>query len=333
MNRINQKIALNSTLCILILIIGSYSLKESINPILLLIIGTLLIYIIILYISKNSYKSIQVINDKVFNLNQKYELGIKNSNYEIELNNIVDALEKKIEKYINSQDNISQIRTKFVANASHELKTPIFSIKGFVETLLDGALNDPKVNTDFLKKIYNQTERLENILTDLIDISKIESGDLKLNKKYLPINDILSFIDNSYKHLAKKKGLKLEIPDTKDLKVYVDKEHIETVFSNIIKNAINYSDTGKIVVSVKEINNSINIKISDNGIGIKDEVIDKIFQRFFRVDDDRSRKTGGSGLGLAIVKHILDAHQIEYNIKSEHNVGTTFSLSIKEYKS
>ena len=90
---------------------------------------------------------------------------------------------------------------------------------------------------------------------------------------------------------------------------------------------------GKIVVSVKEINNSINIKISDNGIGVKDEVIDKIFQRFFRVDDDRSRKTGGSGLGLAIVKHILDAHQIEYNIKSEHNVGTTFSLSIKEYKS
>ncbi len=203
MNLINQKIALNSTLCILILIIGSYSLKELINPIVLLIIGTLLIYIIILYISKNSYKSIQVINDKVFNLNQKYELGIKNSNYEIELNNIVDALEKKIEKYINSQDNISQIRTKFVANASHELKTPIFSIKGFVETLLDGALNDPKVNTDFLKKIYNQTERLENILTDLIDISKIESGDLRLNKKYLPINDILSFIDNSYKHLAK----------------------------------------------------------------------------------------------------------------------------------
>ena len=333
MNQINQRIALNSTLCILILIIGSYNLKELINPIVLLIIGTLLIYIIILYISKNSYKSIQVINDKISNLNQKYELGIKNNNYEKDLNNIVDALEKKIEKYTNNQDNISQIRTKFVANASHELKTPIFSIKGFVETLLDGALNDPKVNTDFLKKIYNQTERLENILTDLIDISKIESGDLKLNKKYLPINDILSFIDNSYKHLAKKKGLKLEIPDTKNLKVYVDKEHIKTVFSNIIKNAINYSDTGKIVVSVKEINNSINIKVSDNGIGIKDEVIDKIFQRFFRVDDDRSRKTGGSGLGLAIVKHILDAHQIKYNIKSEHNVGTTFSLSIKEYKS
>ena len=333
MDKINQKIALNSTLCILILIIGSYSLKELINPIVLLIIGTLLIYIIILYISKNSYKSIQVINDKISNLNQKYELGIKNNNYEKDLNNLVDALEKKIEKYTNNQDNISQIRTKFVANASHELKTPIFSIKGFVETLLDGALNDPKVNTDFLKKIYNQTERLENILTDLIDISKIESGDLKLNRKYLPINDILSFIDNSYKHLAKKKGLKLEIPDTKNLKVYVDKEHIKTVFSNIIKNAINYSDTGKIVISVKEINNSINIKISDNGIGIKNEVIDKIFQRFFRVNDDRSRKTGGSGLGLAIVKHILDAHQIKYNIKSEHNAGTTFSLNIKEYKS
>ena len=333
MNQINQKIALNSTLCILILIIVLYSLKELISPIALLIIGIFLIYTIILYISKNSYKSVKAINDKVSNLNQKYALGIKNGNYEIELNNIIDALEKKIEKYINNQDNISQIRTKFVANASHELKTPIFAIKGFIETLLDGALNDPKVNTEFLKKIYNQTERLENILTDLIDISKIESGDLKLNKNYLPINDILNFIENSYKHLAKKKGLKLEIPNTKDLKVYVDKEHIETVFSNIIKNAINYSDSGKIVVSVKEINNSINIKISDNGIGIKDEVIDKIFQRFFRVDDDRSRKTGGSGLGLAIVKHILDAHQIEYNIQSKHNVGTTFSLSIKEYKS
>lgn len=333
MNQINQKIALNSTLCILILIIALYSLKELINPIALLIIGIFLIYTIILYISKNSYKSVQAINDKVSNLNQKYALGIKNGNYEIELNNIIDALEKKIEKYINNQDNISQIRTQFVANASHELKTPIFAIKGFIETLLDGALNDPKVNTEFLKKIYNQTERLENILTDLIDISKIESGDLKLNKNYLPINDILNFIENSYKHLAKKKGLKLEIPNTKDLKVYVDKEHIQTVFSNIIKNAINYSDSGKIVVSVKEMNNSINIKVSDNGIGIKDEAIDKIFQRFFRVDDDRSRKTGGSGLGLAIVKHILDAHQIKYNIKSEHNVGTTFSIIIKEYQS
>ena len=333
MNQINQKIALNSTLCILILIIALYSLKELINPIALLIIGIFLIYTIILYISKNSYKSVQAINDKVSNLNQKYALGIKNGNYEIELNNIIDVLEKKIEKYNNNQNSISQIRTKFVANASHELKTPIFAIKGFIETLLDGALNDPKVNTEFLKKIYNQTERLENILTDLIDISKIESGDLKLNKNYLPINDILNFIENSYKHLAKKKGLKLEIPDTKDLKVYVDKEHIETVFSNIIKNAINYSDSGKIVVSVKEINNSINIKVSDNGIGIKDEAIDKIFQRFFRVDDDRSRKTGGSGLGLAIVKHILDAHQIKYNIKSEHNVGTTFSIIIKEYQS
>ena len=333
MNQINQKIALNSTLCILILIIVLYSLKELINPIALLIIGIFLIYTIILYISKNSYKSVQAINDKVSNLNQKYALGIKNGNYEIELNNIIDVLEKKIEKYNNNQNSISQIRTKFVANASHELKTPIFAIKGFIETLLDGALNDPKVNTEFLKKIYNQTERLENILTDLIDISKIESGDLKLNKNYLPINDILNFIENSYKHLAKKKGLKLEIPNTKDLKVYVDKEHIQTVFSNIIKNAINYSDSGKIVVSVKEMNNSINIKVSDNGIGIKDEAIDKIFQRFFRVDDDRSRKTGGSGLGLAIVKHILDAHQIKYNIKSEHNVGTTFSIIIKEYQS
>ena len=333
MSQINQKIALNSTLCILILIIALYSLKELINPIVLLIIGIFLIYTIILYISKNSYKSIQAINDKVSNLDQKYALGIKNGNYEIELNNIIDVLEKKIEKYNNNQNSISQIRTKFVANASHELKTPIFAIKGFIETLLDGALNDPKVNTEFLKKIYNQTERLENILTDLIDISKIESGDLKLNKNYLPINDILNFIENSYKHLAKKKGLKLEIPNTKDLKVYVDKEHIQTVFSNIIKNAINYSDSGKIVVSVKEMNNSINIKVSDNGIGIKDEAIDKIFQRFFRVDDDRSRKTGGSGLGLAIVKHILDAHQIKYNIKSEHNVGTTFSIIIKEYQS
>ena len=153
MNQINQKIALASTCAIFILIIGLYKLQDLVNPVLLLITITFLIYIIIFFISKTFYKPIEIINKQIITFNEKYKLGVKNNSYEKDLQHIINAIEQEIDTHIKNINNISQIKTKFVANASHELKTPIFSIKGFVETLLDGAVNDSKVNIEFLKKI------------------------------------------------------------------------------------------------------------------------------------------------------------------------------------
>ena len=228
-----------------------------------------------------------------------------------DFNSILDTLkiiEDDIIKKNSSIDLLGKSRSKFLGNVSHELKTPLFIIKGFIDTLLDGAISDNSVNIEFLYKIKKQTDRLDFLLSDLMKISMIESDELKLDLQILDLDDILNELNSSFSNILINRGDKFIIPDKTDIKVKVDKENMLCVFNNLINNAINYSLKGDIILSVKQNQKHAKIKLIDHGIGISDEHLDKIFERFYRVDSDRSRGSGGTGLGLAIVEDIINSH-------------------------
>lgn len=264
--------------------------------------------------------------------NNKY-----NDNSEIKLARSLFPLEEEIKSMFekNQADiaylkKLEKMRTQFIANVSHELRTPIFAVQGYLETLLDGALDDPKVNRTFLEKAVTKTQNLNGLLNDLIDISMIESGEMRMSFRYFNLNEFLQSVVEDFNYLAESKGLQIELePVNSKYSVFGDKNRIRQVLNNLIQNAIKYTDKGKIEVIVEEEHKEVNIKIKDTGIGIPEEDINRIFERFYRVDKARSREIGGTGLGLAICKHILEAHSTTLVVKSELQKGSEFSFKLK----
>ena len=306
----------------------TFSLKFSQDQWVQFIIITIVVLIFLYIIIDYLLRPIFLINHYLSKLKEsEYNLPQISSNDELEkLYHHIFKLTSTIESDVKALDHLSKVRTQFLANVSHELKTPIFAIKGFVETLLDGAIDDSEVNQIFLKKIANQSDRLENLFTDLIMISKIESKELSLNLSSFALNEILLWLKDTFEVHAEQKGLKLVIPDTGDLLVYGDKIRLQSVFSNLVKNAISYSNKGSITLIIKKLDDKVRIKIIDNGLGIPEELQTRIFERFFRVDEARSRELGGTGLGLSIVKHIVEAHQSQIKVESKIGQGTEFSF-------
>ena len=257
---------------------------------------------------------------------------------EIILSKNLESLENAIKKmYQRSKNDIEhlnrlqKVRSQFIANVSHELRTPIFTIQGYIETLMDGAIDDPKVNKQFLKKANQHTIALSNLLNDLIDLSMIESGELRMSYRYFNVNDYLKKIVSEMKHSAEENGLELILhPVRNDLEIFGDKEKLKQVFVNIIQNAIKYTDKGKVEVFAEVEKKNVRFIIKDTGIGIPDESISRIFERFYRVDKARSRSVGGTGLGLAIAKHILEAHNSKIEVKSKLNTGSEFHFKLKK---
>ncbi len=227
-------------------------------------------------------------------------------------------------------------RKEFLQNLSHELKTPIFSIQGYIETLLNGAIHNKEVNTKFLQSASRNIDRLVNLVGDLDEISRLESGEIKINCKHFIIQDLvkevfetMSFHTNEKQIICSiKKGC--EAP----LLVNADKEKIRQVLINLIDNSIKYGKAnGFIEASFYRVNyNDVLIEISDNGYGIADEHLIRIFERFYRTDAARTRKIGGSGLGLSICKHIIEAHNQTIHARSSLDVGTTFGFSLQGAK-
>lgn len=260
------------------------------------------------------------------------------SSDEIELSKNLFMLQREIKKMyrkttgdIESLNKLQQVRTEFLANVSHELRTPIFAIQGFVETLLDGAINDSKVNKNFLEKANQHTISLSNLLNDLIDISMIESGEMKMSFGYFNVNEFLKVVVSEQNSLAESKNIELVYsPARESLELYGDKDKLKQVVVNLLQNAIKYTEKGKVEVLVEEEKLYGKIIIRDTGIGIPPEDLDRIFERFYRVDKMRSRSVGGTGLGLAIVKHILEAHGTSMLVKSEVNQGSEFSFKLKK---
>lgn len=229
---------------------------------------------------------------------------------------------------------LEQIRKDFVANVSHEMKTPITAIKGFAETLLDGAIDDRENATKFLKTIKIHSERLNSLIDDLLTLSSIELGEIKIEKNNININEAIDNVFNLLSDKAKSKGLYLKKDIDPSIKyINADFNRFQQILLNIIDNSIKFTEKGGVTLKAYKINKDekelIEIIIEDTGIGIPKKHLSRIGERFYRVDPERSRKFGGTGLGLAIVKHLIKAHGWEMKIESEESIGTKVRISIK----
>ncbi|GLY10241.1 two-component system histidine kinase PnpS [Pseudobacillus badius] len=228
---------------------------------------------------------------------------------------------------------LEQMRKDFVANVSHELKTPITSIKGFTETLLDGALEDKEALTMFLNIILKESERMESLVMDLLELSKIEQKGISLNITSLAVDEVIQEVIPSLQNRFEDKQLELSLQLEENLKITGDASRLKQVFFNLLTNAILYTqEGGRIEVRAFETGERVIVEVEDNGIGISPDELPRIFERFYRVDKARSRNSGGTGLGLAIVKHIIEAHDGEIFVKSKANEGTTFTVSLKKQR-
>jgi two-component system, OmpR family, phosphate regulon sensor histidine kinase PhoR len=244
------------------------------------------------------------------------------------INDMAEKLGNDIEKL----RKLERVRSEFLANVSHELRTPIFSIQGFLETLLDGAVDDPHVNREFLEKAHHHANRLNALLSDLIEISRIESGEMKMSFRYFSVSDFLQQVLKEMEPQAAKKSISLKIGPlpSGDEMVYGDRERLKQVMINLIDNAVKYTEPGgSITVQTSPEGAKTAIHVRDTGSGIAQEHQARIFERFYRVDRDRSREVGGTGLGLAIVKHIVEAHGGTIRVESEAGKGSIFTFTLK----
>ena len=245
------------------------------------------------------------------------------------VNEMVDQLKQDITKL----KKLEQVRSQFLGNVSHELRTPIFALQGFLETLIDGAIDDPSVNRDFLEKAHAHALRLNTLLNDLIEISSIESGEMKMSFRYFNVREFLKSAVEDFQPVAASQSVTLSLAENIDsaLQVLGDRNRLMQVMSNLINNAIKYNMAGgSVMVSVRDEKNVVWIDVADTGYGIAEEHLTRIFERFYRVDKERSREAGGTGLGLAIVKHIVEAHGGQVTVTSTLGKGSTFSFPVKK---
>lgn len=234
------------------------------------------------------------------------------------------ALQQEIERL----EKLERYRRDFVGNLSHELKTPIFVISGFAEQLLNGALEDQEVNQRFVEKIGRNAERLNQLARDLMAISRIESGEMTLHPISFSLPDLLKDVFEVLEPVAERRGISLVNRIPADLpKVLGDRELLRQVLSNLVDNGLKYTNPGgHVEVQTQIMDDRVQVRIVDDGIGIPPEALPRITERFYRVDRSRSRKQGGTGLGLAIVKHVLDLHGEKLDVESIVGKGSVFSF-------
>ncbi len=235
------------------------------------------------------------------------------------------------EKQIQSLRSLEEYRKNFVGNVSHELKTPIFSIQGYLHTLLEGGLYDENINIKYIERAAQNADRLQNIVEDLEGIAKLESGKLILEKQNFEIKSLVQEVFQDYDIAASESKIELGFkPGTESsFMVNCDKDMIRQVFINLITNSIKYGkEAGKTEIAFYDMGRNVLVEVSDNGIGIENKHINHLFDRFYRVDPSRSRMLGGSGLGLSIVKHIIEAHQQTIKVTSTPGEGSVFSFTL-----
>lgn len=241
--------------------------------------------------------------------------------------------QKNKTKEFRKQKKLERYRKEFLGNVFHELKTPIFNIQGYLETLIEGGIDDPNINMKFLQKARNNVKRMTEIVDDLQMISNLEDGSFSKVEEKFDIYRLASDVLESAEIRARQKGIKLEFKEgcEKSFMVHGDRELIQQVLNNLITNSIKYGiNEGHTQIGLYDMNENILVEVSDNGIGIEKKHLPRIFERFYRADKDRSREQGGSGLGLSIVKHIIEAHNQTVNVRSTPGIGTTFGFTLKK---
>lgn len=295
------------------------------------------IYIIVYYLLNSFiFQKINPIYKTIHNLNipeKELKKGIEEKDIINDVNQEVQNWADKKMQEIDQLKQMAKYRKEFVGNVSHELKTPIFNIQGYILTLLDGGLYDSNINQKYLEKTEKSINRMISIVKDLEEITRLESGELKLNRSTFNIIKLVEDIFESQEIKKKERNISLSIKNNTDKPIWVnaDREQIDHLITNLIVNSINYGkDNGITEVSFMEMGENILIDIEDNGNGIAKEDIPRIFERFYRVDKSRSRDSGGTGLGLSIVKHIIEAHNQTINVRSSINKGTSFAFTLKK---
>lgn len=223
---------------------------------------------------------------------------------------------------------LEHMRKDFVANVSHELRTPITSIKGFAETLLDGAKNNPESLDMFLKIMLEESNRIQSLVQDLLELSKIEQNS-EIPKEQISLTEIGEHSINTVSNVASKKDIHITNHIDKEVYGYGDKDKLTQVLINLLTNAISYSPkSSEVIITIKEVEDGQIISVKDNGIGISKDEQKRIFERFYRVDKARSRDSGGTGLGLSITKHIVEAHNGQIKVESEVGKGSNFIVKL-----
>jgi two-component system phosphate regulon sensor histidine kinase PhoR len=332
-----------SFLLSIIISLSGYLLNQIIDGnhwlfILLFIIDLLIIFLVTSYFIKRIIEQklkpiFRIIREapieEAKRLKEKNRLG----NHDLDVNDEVTRWANLKQDEIKKLKELERYRKEFVGNVSHELKTPIFNIQGYILTLLDGGIDDPRINQLYLQRTVKSIDRMISIVEDLESINKLESGELKLKKENFNLIKLVEDVFEIELLMAQERKISLEFSTRidKPIKVYADKKRIMEVTSNLIVNSIKYGKKGGYVkVGFFDLDDHIVVEISDNGIGVDKEHLPRIFERFYRVDKHRSREQGGTGLGLAIVKHIIEAHEQTINVKSQPDVGTTFTFTLQK---
>lgn len=303
----------------------------------LVLLGTFITSYIVSH--RLQFRRIKVLERVSKNISKKRfeEIEDLRTQYDDELDYIIKHLIKSsrtVEREIQRLNRIENYRKEFIGDISHELKTPIFAIQGFIETLLNGALEDEEVNIIFLQKAMRNVNRLIFLTKDLMEISRLETGELKSEIEDVFLHELVQEVVESLTYKAEKEEVELVVDDfDPNTLIQGDKNQLRQVFINLIENGIKYNmKGGKVDVGIREseIPDKIEFYVRDTGMGIDEMDLPRVTERFFRVDKSRSRERGGTGLGLSIVKHIIEAHGEELFIKSEPNKGSVFSITLSK---
>lgn len=301
------------------------------------IVGVVAYFIFYISLERFIYRKIKLVYKSIHNLKiDRFTKDILGKNIRTEdpiaqVEEDVKEWDAKNKQEINALRKSEQYRKEFLSNLSHEFKTPLFSIQGYVHTLLDGAMEDAEVNKHFLEKTASSVERLTNLVNDLEDIARLESGDVNLEKEIFDIYSLTKDVFEEIEYKANTRHIHFSIKKGTERPFYVfaDKEKIRQVMVNLLDNSIKYgNENGSTTVSFYDMADNVLIEITDDGIGIPEENLPRLFERFYRVDKSRSREQGGTGLGLSIVKHIIEAHNQTINIRSKVGIGSTFGFTL-----
>jgi two-component system phosphate regulon sensor histidine kinase PhoR len=305
-------------------------------------IATLVFSVVLFFYSLEYfiYKKIKLIYKTIHSLKtQKYDAKLSNFDWRTDpianMNKEVISWARDQKEQMEQLKKLADFRKEFLGNVSHELKTPIFNIQGYLHTLIDGAIDDPEVNVRFLQKAARSADRLSDLVADLLAISQLESGELLMEQERFDINALVKDVYEQLEVRAKDRGITLLIKDgcNKPFFVYGDRYRIRQVIVNLVLNSIKYGkDMGTTTAAYYDMDQNTLIEIGDNGEGMTQDHLPRIFERFYRVDKSRARESGpgGTGLGLAIVKHIIEAHGQTINVRSTTGQGTTFGFTLKK---
>ncbi len=328
-----------SIVCALLVVISLF--LNIVHPLVMIIASAVLAFIIaffLLYYAVNNFifEKINPIYKTIENIPiTKEELKKKLEGKDViqEVNRMVINYAQNRAKEIKKLRRMEKYRKEFLGNVSHELKTPIFNIQGYILTLLDGGLEDPEINREYLERTEKSINRMVSIIEDLESITKLETGELELEWKNFDIVQLVKYVFELQDTMRARFNVDLTFDRNYDKPIMVsgDKKRITEVLNNLIINSIFYGNKGgKTTISFAEMGENILVDVTDNGLGLDEDEIPRIFERFYRTDKSRSRDRGGTGLGLSIVKHIIEAHNQTITVRSEPGTGSSFSFTLKK---